>query len=414
MTTAALTSRDDRPYFTRALAHGLATGLLSASDLARIEADAPKGIVQIADHFGTAYLQTDLETGLQRMLCLMSLYLEAQSQGDVHRAALSLRDNSLLSHSRGGSEMLKRLHALPADTGLYPRPADPAAQKQFVNERSFAFPLSLDAYQRQCAEGQENQARIDFARWLARQMGTAPNEGSDFSAEEIIRSAMLVLLVQAEPLELPGKRQFVRHLSQLREKRFAPSPLALERFIAQAPEDFAARAKRAFADFIREDLPTLRDPQRRADEILHEAGQGSFFVRENLAEDLQAYDELVASTWVRLTRGEADDPTILATLFLNIATGQPPSAKALLLREGKSLIGAFRQSGFNSAAVEAFIDHEAPFEQRPDLKAFWNEDLKPEAEVHLADHDPNMPDQHMERALRYLKSTCAVRWKGRS
>ena len=58
----ALTRVDDRPYFEKALRYGVDHGILTPADLIRIEADAPKGIVQIADHFGTAYLRIDLET----------------------------------------------------------------------------------------------------------------------------------------------------------------------------------------------------------------------------------------------------------------------------------------------------------------------------------------------------------------
>ena len=58
---------DDRPFFERAVRYGLEYGILGREHLSRMEADAPKGIVQIADHFGTAYLRTDLETALARM-----------------------------------------------------------------------------------------------------------------------------------------------------------------------------------------------------------------------------------------------------------------------------------------------------------------------------------------------------------
>ncbi|HMT81025.1 MAG TPA: hypothetical protein PKD66_11670 [Azonexus sp.] len=155
---------DDRPYFARAVRFGLDNGILTREDIARMEADGPKGIVQIADHFGTAYLRTDLESAVARMANLISLYLEDFSNGDLRAAAISLRDNTLLSHSRGGSEMLKRLHAMPGDTSLHVRKVDPAAQKIFVNERTLAFPLTVASYRAQVAQCQANQMRIDFAR----------------------------------------------------------------------------------------------------------------------------------------------------------------------------------------------------------------------------------------------------------
>ena len=83
---------DDRPYFEKAVRFGLAQGILTRETMARIEADAPKGIVQIADHFGTAYLRTDLESAVARMSNLISLYLEDFSNGDLRAAAMSADD----------------------------------------------------------------------------------------------------------------------------------------------------------------------------------------------------------------------------------------------------------------------------------------------------------------------------------
>jgi hypothetical protein len=103
----------------------------------------------------------------------------------------------------------------------------------------------------------------------------------------------------------------------------------------------------------------------------------------------------------------------LATIFLNVATGHPAKASALL-KEAKAIIQSYRAQGFDSNAVLKFVDDFAPFEQREDLKAMWLQDLLPDAEVHLADNDPQMPDTFMERALRYFKQNCVGAWKGSS
>lgn len=404
---------DDRPFFEKAVRYGLEHGLLTRDNLAKMEADAPKGIVQIADHFGTAYLRTDLESATLRLTNLISLYLEDFANGDLRTAATSLRDNSLLSHSRGGSDMLKRLHAMPADTGLHQRKADPLAQKIFVNERSFAFPLTVARYRAQVGQCQANQMRIDFARWLARRLNATPEECEDFSAEEVIRSAMLLLHVGAKTLEMPSKTQFVALVETLRKKTFKPAPAALDAFLREAPEAFAEMSRQAMQEFVANTLARLKSPAKSADELLHAESQGAFFVREASEEDVVAYDKLVAREWVRMTKGEADDPAVLATLFLNVATGHPPKATALL-KDAKSIIAAFRNQGFDSKAVLAFVDEHAPFEQREDLKAVWLQDLRPDAEIHLADNDPQMPDAYMERALKYFKQNCVANWKGSS
>ena len=404
---------DARPFFDKAVRYGLEHGLLSVAHLGKLEADGPKGIVQIADHFGTAYLRTDLESATQRMANLISLYLEDSSNGDLRAAAISLRDNTLLSHSRGGSEMLKRLHAMPGDTGLHAREADPLGQKLFVNERTLAFPMTLASYREQVRQCQANQMRIDFARWLARRMNAGQQDYEDFSAEEVIRSAMLALTVGAKVLEMPSKSQFVKWVEAVRKKSFKPAQAVLDAFLVDAPEAFKALTRQSMREFIEAALPRLQSTEKSADEILHAEAQGAFFIREMPEEDVVAYDKLVAREWVRITKGEADDPAVLATIFLNVATGQPAKASALL-KEAKTIIGAFRAQGFDSTAVLAFIDQHAPFEQREDLKAMWAEDLRPDAEIHLADNDPQMPDAYMERALKYFKQNCIANWKGSS
>lgn len=401
---------DDRPFFEKAIRYGLKHGILSRDHISKMEADGPKGIVQIADHFGTAYLRTDLETAAARMTNLISLYLEDFANGDLQIAAISLRDNSLLSHSRGGSEMLKRLHAMPVDTGLYGRKADPLAQKIFVNERSFAFPLTSAKYRAQARQCQANQMRIDFARWLARCLNVKQEECEDFSADELIRSAMLLLYVGAKTLEMPSKSEFIKLVETLRTKSFKPKPVSLDAFLREAPEAFVEMTRLSMQEFVDSVLPRLKSSEKSPDEILHADAQGSFFVRDGHEEDLVAYDRLVAKQWVRITKGNADDPAVLATIFLSVATGHPPKASALL-KEAKSIITAFRATGFDSKSVLAFIDEHAPFEQREDLKAMWSEDLRPDAEIHLADNDPQMPDSHMDRALKYFKQNCVGSWK---
>lgn len=401
---------DDRPFFEKAVRYGLANGLLAPHNLDKMAADGPKGIVQIADHFGTAYLRTDLETAAVRMANLISLYLEDLSNSDLRNAAMSLRDNTLLSHSRGGSDMLKRLHAMPGDTGLHERKADPSAQKTFVNERSFAFPLSLASYRAQVGQCQGNQARIDFARWLARQLNATAQDYQDFSAEELIRSAMLVLFAGAKPLEMPSKTQFIKLVETLRKKSFKHQPASLDALLREAPAAFKDMIGQSMQQFIDGELPRLKSADKSPDEILHAEAQGAYFVREVPEEDVVAYDKLVAREWVRITRGDADDPAVLATIFLGVATGHPPKAAALL-KEAKSMIATFRQHGFDSKAVLAFVDEHAPFEQREDLKAMWLQDLRPDAEIHLADNDPQMPDAHMDRALKYFRQNCVANWK---
>ena len=59
---------DGRPFFEKALTYGIAHGLLSPGKLDAINADAPKGMVQIARYFGTEFLRPELERARERMV----------------------------------------------------------------------------------------------------------------------------------------------------------------------------------------------------------------------------------------------------------------------------------------------------------------------------------------------------------
>jgi hypothetical protein len=164
--------------------------------------------------------------------------------------------------------------------------------------------------------------------------------------------------------------------------------------------------------WIAQDLPQIRAPASTADKLLYGNAGDVYFVSESLDEDVREYDRLVAREWDRVTHGESDDPAVVATVLFFVATGLPPKA-SMLLREAKEVIRHFRTRGFDSAAVITFLNEHAPEAMREDLRKSWEEDLKRDAEEQLIDNDPNWPDAHMERALEYLRKTCAATWKAR-
>ena len=110
---AAIAVYDERPFFEKALVYGVAHGILSAEKIDSMLNDGPKGLVQIARYFGTEFLRPELERARERMVNLISLYLQDSCEGDLLAAAQSLRQHSLLSRSKGGSDLLRRLIALP-------------------------------------------------------------------------------------------------------------------------------------------------------------------------------------------------------------------------------------------------------------------------------------------------------------
>lgn len=409
----AVATVDRRPFFEKALRFGLQHAIIAPSRLDLLVADGPKGIVQIANHFGTAHLRTDLEIARVRMVNLVSLYLEDLSDGDLHVAAASLRDKSFLAHSKGGSDLLKMLHAMPDSTLIGSHEVSADSQKYFLNDATYAAPLALDTYRAERAQRQDNQRRIALACWLGRKLGVGNDDLQAVLADAVIRCALLVLFIPDAKLELPGATGLAKLLQAARKKAVKLDEARLSAFLADGPDDFQRQTRAAMTDFVAAEIPALRAGTQSVDALLHRDADGDYFINENVAEDLGEYDRLVAKEWTRVTKGDSDDPNVLATLFLRLATGQPPAA-SLLQREAKEVIQTFRQRGFDSKAVIDYIEAHAPHQSQGELKHFWQEDLRPEAEVHLADTDPEMPDTHMERALPYLRKTCNAAWKGRA
>ncbi|MBU1263739.1 MAG: hypothetical protein KJ946_03865 [Gammaproteobacteria bacterium] len=406
----ALTTFDNRPFFDKALRYGVAQDLIPPGRLQSLQEEFSKGIVQIANFFGTAHLRPELELALHRMVNLVSLYLEDMSEGDLQIAAASLRDKTLLSHSKAGSDMLKRLHAMPDSTLVDRGPVSAERQRAYLDEKTASDTIPLAEYRSELALRQTMRNTIDFAFWLAKTMGIARDDIDD--AEPLIRSAMLVIFVDQAELKLPTRTAFVRLFKSAKNPKAKLNQDRLKAFLREAPTEFQQLAGGAMDRFIERDLPQIRAASSTADKLLYSDAGENYFISESVDDDVREYDRLVAKEWDRVTRGEADDPAVVATVFFFVATGLPPKA-SMLLREAKDVIGVFRSGGFDPQAVIKFVDDHAPEAIREELQKFWTAELKPEAEEQLSDLDPNWPDTHMERALEYLRKTCRVTWKAR-
>ena len=407
--TTSLAAFDGRPYFNKALRYGIEGEIITPGRLENLQEDFAKGIVQIANYFGTAHLRPELELAQHRMVRMISLYLEDASGGDLRVAACSLRDKTLLSHSKGGSEMLKRLHAMPESTVIGGESVTPESQRAYLDEKTLSDVFTLEKYRAEFAVRQEIQTAIDFAFWLAKKIGVSRRDVDD--ADSLIRSAMLVIFVDKAELKIPSRTVFVRLIKAAKSAKACLNENRLSSFLKNEPEDFQRLTRQAMERFVTRDLPQIRVTGSTADKLLYGEYVQSYFVSESVDDDVREYNRLVAREWDRVTRGEEDDPAVLATVFLFVATGLQPKA-SMLLKEAKDLVRVFRTSGFNSQAVSDFIVNQAPEAMREDLQKFWSDDLQREAEEGLADTDPKWPDTHMERALKYLRSTCAVSWKG--
>ena len=217
---------DARPFFEKALQYGVQNGIVDQHKLDAICADAPKGMVQIARYFGTEFLRPELEKARDRLVNLVSLYLESSSRGDLRQAAESLRDHSFLSRSKGGSDMLKALIAMPQNShfGMNERGGFTDEHIPVLAKWSLR---SLPDYQAELAKRQQVLRVMDAAIWLADALGmdAAELEEAGKDAEAVIRTALLVLACGRT--EMPDWVAFEKMVATLRKKVVA-NPAALK------------------------------------------------------------------------------------------------------------------------------------------------------------------------------------------
>ena len=414
---SALQLHDARPFFEKALVYGVQHGILGAERLAAIHADAPKGMVQIARYFGTEFLRPELEKARDRMVNLISLYLLETTGGDLAQAAVSLRDHSLLSRSKGGSDMLRRLIALPESSNF-----GMAGYADAETALLAAWSLRSHAeYRAEWARRSEIAQALRAAEWLAEQydLDTDELEAAGADAEAVIRTALLMQAVAPDALaegEWPSAAALDRRVNALRKKARAASAKPLAPTLPHGLPVELRSVVQAHREAVQADLPRLLDPKVALRTLLRPLGafRARYFLLDDpLAEvdqlhrSLDALDETdeppqpASKTWMRAVDGHDDEPSLL-TLFLCLAAGVP---KKTLLTEkaAASLVRKARKSGLQPELAADFIRSHAPGVHQPDYLALWNGFVQDAQATLLSDRDYQMHD-----ALALLRRECNV------
>ena len=389
---------DKRPYFEKALSHGVKKALISPEVWQAIIADGAKGSVQVAEYFGGSHLHADLENARKRIVHLVSLYLENVCGDDLNRAAESLRDNSFLSHSRGGNEMLKKLHEMPEEPffgGISGQ-----ALKDFQDERTLKKPLSLSAYRKELQRRQDNVSAMAAARWFAQDMGLPMAELDLAAADSVIRTAILARLAQQE--ECLTRQLFAQIVDALREASPAGGKLAFpSKLFADVPAEHRVIANRVKREIEKHDVPLIVDTKLALDAALN-ALESSYFLLEGGLEDVDQLDGFISKEWRQLTQGK-EDLDSRQTLFICLAAGVKPKT-SLTEREARALIKKVHADGFDERVVPTLITASAPFEIKESLLAMWEEELFPEAQKYLQD----ISERGGRDAMRFLMENCNI------
>jgi hypothetical protein len=405
----ALQLHDGRPFFEKALVFGIRHGLIDDAKLAAIHADAPKGMVQIARYFGTEFLRPDLEKARERMVNLISLYLLETTEANLEQAAISLRDHSLLSRSKGGSDMLKRLIAMP-ESSNFGMVGYADAQTPLLAVWSLR---SHADYRLELARRTEVAHLMEAAQWFASQFDLDEDslQESGADAEAVIRAGLLWLALAPSATEWPHVLAFQKALSNARHKK---KPLVIH--VPSELTEPCQAAVAALCQAVQTDVRRLWDPATDLHHFLRP--MGSFRARYFLLDDplsevddfyrcmpAQSQDDTPAQaatkTWIKAMQGHEDEPSLL-TLFVCLAAGV--SKKTLLTEKAAaSLVRKIRKSGWQPSLAKDFISQHAPGPFQADYGALWDSFVQEAAETLMSDKD-----YHLHDAMALLRRECHI------
>ena len=397
---------DARPFFEKALQYGVQNGVIDQQKLDAICADAPKGMVQIARYFGTEFLRPELEKARDRMVNLVSLYLESSTGGDLRQAAESLQGHSFLSRSKGGSDMLKALIAMPQNShfGMNERGGFTDDHIPVLAKWSLR---SLPDYQAELAKRHQVMQVMDAAIWLADALGmdAAELEEAGKDAEAVIRTALLVLACGRT--EMPDWVAFEKMVATLRKKVVA-NPAALKILLSKLlpkglPEDLAGVVA-SVQQSVLADLPKILDATLPARRLFDQtpAFMGRYFWVEDGLSEVDNHDRMASSAWDKTTGGNSDDGTLL-TLFLCMAAGSKPQI-LFTEKSAGTLIRKIQKSGLKPEVTEQYILDHAPVQYQNDYLQLWINFVEEARQILQSDSVHAFND-----ALALLRRECNVK-----
>jgi hypothetical protein len=401
---ASVSLFDARPFFEKALQYGVQHGLITPQKLDAICADAPKGMVQIARYFGNEFLRPELEKAKARMVNLVSLYLELTSGGDLQLAAEALRDHSFLSRSKGGSDLLKALIAMPQTShfGMNERSGFTDEHIPLLAEWALK---TLPNYQIELAQRSHAALVMDAAVWMADDLGLQAEdlEEAGKDAEAVIRTALLVGATKRT--EMPDWVAFEKMLTALRKKYDVTKSPAT--FVIAMPKKLPPQFH-PVVELVRQsvvaDLPKILDASLSARKLFDQtpAFMGRYFWIEDALNEVDHYDRSVSEAWNKATKGHDDEGSLL-TLFLCIASGSAP--KTVLTESGaKTLIRKIRKSGLEPDLATHYIRQHAPDQHQDDYETLWTAFIEEAQSTLQSDFDYALND-----ALAVLRLECNVK-----
>ena len=393
---------DARPFFEKALAYGLQHGIIDRVKLDAIQVEAPKGMVQIARYFGSEFLRPELERARERIVNLVSLNLELSSKGDLRKAAEALRDHSLLSRSKGASDMLKALIAMPQSSHFGMNEQAGFTDDHIPQLAKWTL-RSLADYQAELAQRSAVAALIQAALWFADQLGLEAEalEDSGRDAEAVIRTGLLALA--ARQTCVPDWVAFQKTIAATKKKAATSKTLDVcVPLPKNLPTDFKTVVQ-GVRQTVVSDLPKIMQNTLPARKLFDQtpAFMGRYFWVEDALSQVDDFDRAASAAWNKATGGH-DDEGSLFTLFLCIASG---SAHKTLLsaKAAATLVRKMRKSGMKPELVPHYILGNAPAHYQSGYLQMWQDFLGDAQSRLLSDHDYDLRD-----AMALLRRDCNV------
>ena len=398
---AAISIYDARPFFEKALQYGVQNQLISREKLDAICADAPKGMVQIARYFGTEFLRPDLEKAKDRMVNLVSLYLEHSYGGDLHQAAVALNEYSFLSRSKGGSDLLKAMIAMPQNSHFGMNERGGFSDDHIPQLAKWAT-RSLADYQAELTKRKQVALVIDAAIWMADGLGLNADdlEEAGKDAEAVIRTALLTTATRGT--KLPDWVGFEKMVLLLR-KKYSATPadfnIGLPKNLPPEVREAVENTRQSLLLDAPKILDTTLPPRKLFDQT--PAFMGRYFWQESALSEVDHHDRSSFGAWEKFTGGNSDDGSLL-TLFFCLAAHAAP--KTLLTeKSAATLIRKVKKAGFKPEAAAQYIADHAPAQYQSDYAQLWSNFADEAGPVFKSDTVGSVDD-----AIAMLRRECNV------
>ena len=420
MTTAennqSLAFYDNAPFFDRALKHAVQNRLIDQAKIDEMINDAATGTIQIAEYFGaTAHLRENLQQASVWMASLVSLHLENESNGDLQLAAQMIKEKSFRTLSRGGSQMLKALYALPEDDHFGALRFD--TESDFL-KRCLSSHMALAKYRQSMVMHSQFKLELGLANYLLKKMATTSRAFNDLHApaKHVLRSAVLFMAYGAKKIAasklaagklstgkagFPDENALFEIFTAMRKEwSFLGDVSCSKKFLEEIPEDYLPLALQTLASIQQEDIPKIVSPAVPLATIFADLKVRQYFFLFDPMNDVSQFDKKLAEEWFVLTNGTEDD-ALLLSLFISASAGLKLKT-SLTVAEVKKAVLNIRENGLFEKEVIKLIK-KAPHDEQEQLQSLWTEFIE-DASLYLLDES----DENLSEAVAYLKDHCNI------